>query len=408
VERIIAGIDVGSTKICTLIGRVGDNGLLNVIGMGVVPSHGVRRGVITDIDVAARSVEESVRKAQNMAHYTITEAYLGVSGSHISSQNSRGAVSIGKGDRPVDREDIERVMEDAEAIAVPHNRRILHTIPREYIIDGQAGIKNPIGLMGYRLEVEAHIVTGSETCIQNLEHCVERNQIKVTESVFQPLASALAVLSEEEGRMGAVLIDIGGGTTDLATYLDGSVWETMVFDLGGNHISNDIALLLRTPFASAEEAKVRFAHALPAEVDESEIIELSVFGHETMAKLSRRDLCEIVQARVEEMFSLIARDIKRSGYEDLLPAGVVLTGGTADLRGIRDVAARQLQMPVRLGIPHRLHGVVEAISSPAYATAVGLLLWGMKAADQRPVTPALRVDRSAWAMVRTFLKRLIP
>ncbi len=407
-ERIIAGIDVGSTKICTLIGRVGENGLLNVIGMGVVPSRGVRRGVITDVDIATRSIEESVRKAQNMAHYTISEAYLGISGSHISSQNSRGAVSIGRGDRPVDREDIERVMEDAEAIARPHNRRILHTIPREYIIDGQAGIKNPIGLMGYRLEVEAHIVTGSETCIQNLEHCVERNQIKVVESVFQPLASALAVLNEEEGRMGVVLIDIGGGTTDLATYLEGSVWETMVFDLGGNHISNDIALLLRTPFTSAEEAKVRYAHAVPNEVDEAEVIELSVFGHENMAKLSRRELCQIVEARVAEMFSLIARDIKRSGYEDLLPAGIVLTGGTADLRGIREVASRELQMPVRLGTPHRLHGVVEAISNPAYATAVGLLLWGMKAASEKSEPAVLRADRSVRGWLRSLFRKLMP
>lgn len=407
-ERIIAGIDVGSTKICTLIGRVGENGLLNVIGMGVVPSRGVRRGVITDVDIATRSIEESVRKAQSMAHYTISEAYLGISGSHISSQNSRGAVSIGRGDRPVDREDIERVMEDAEAIARPHNRRILHTIPREYIIDGQAGIKNPIGLMGYRLEVEAHIVTGSETCIQNLEHCVERNQIKVVESVFQPLASALAVLNEEEGRMGVVLIDIGGGTTDLATYLEGSVWETMVFDLGGNHISNDIALLLRTPFTSAEEAKVRYAHAVPNEVDEDEVIELSVFGHENLAKLSRRELCQIVEARVAEMFSLIARDIKRSGYEDLLPAGIVLTGGTADLRGIREVASRELQMPVRLGTPHRLHGVVEAISNPAYATAVGLLLWGMKAASEKPEPAVLRADRSVRGWLRSLFRKLMP
>ncbi|MGI6367852.1 MAG: cell division protein FtsA [Anaerolineae bacterium] len=407
-ERIIAGIDVGSTKICTLIGRVGENGLLNVIGMGVVPSRGVRRGVITDVDVATRSIEESVRKAQNMAHYTISEAYLGISGSHIASQNSRGAVSIGRGDRPVDRDDIERVMEDAEAIARPHNRRILHTIPREYIIDGQAGIKNPIGLMGYRLEVEAHIVTGSETCIQNLEHCVEANQIKVVESVFQPLASALAVLNEEEGRMGVVLIDMGGGTTDMATYLEGSVWETSVFDLGGNHISNDIALLLRTPFTAAEEAKVRYAHAVPREVDEAEMIELSVFGHEDMATLSRRELCQIVEARVEEMFSLISREIKRSGYDDLLPAGVVLTGGTADLLGIREVAARELQMPVRLGLPHRMHGVVEAISNPAYATAVGLLLWGMRAASEQPEPVMVRADRSFRSWLKNLIRKLMP
>jgi cell division protein FtsA len=208
--------------------------------------------------------------------------------------------------------------------------------------------------------------------------------------------------------MGVVLIDIGGGTTDLATNLEGSVWETMVFDLGGNHISNDIALLLRTPYTSAEEAKVRYAHAVPFEVDEAEMIELSVFGHESKAKLSRRDLCQIVEARVEEMFTLIAREIRRSGYEDLLPAGVVLTGGTADLRGIREVAARELQMPVRLGVPHRLHGVVEAISNPAYATAVGLLLWGMKAASEKSEPVVLRVDRSAWALVKSFFRKLLP
>lgn len=407
-ERIIAGIDVGSTKICTLIGRVSDSGPLNVIGMGVVPSRGVRRGVITDIEVATRSIEESVRKAQSMAHYTISEAYLGISGSHVSSQNSRGAVSIGRGDRPVDREDIQRVMEAAEAIVVPHNRRILHAIPREYIIDEQGGIKNPIGLMGFRLEVEAHIVTGSTTCIQNLEHCVERNQIQVVDSVFQPLASALAVLTEEEGRMGVVLVDVGGGTTDLAAYMDGSVWETMVFDLGGNHISNDIAVLLRTPFAAAEEAKIRYAHAQASQVDDAEMIELSAFGHEGLATVSRRELCEIVEARVEEMFSIIARDIRRTGYDELLAAGVVLTGGASDLRGIREVASRALQMPVRIGVPHRLHGVVEAISNPAYSTAVGLLLWGMKAAAEKDEIPLAQHPRTLVGMIRMIIKRLLP
>lgn len=407
-ERIIAGIDVGSTKICTLIGRVSDSGPLNVIGMGVVPSRGVRRGVITDIEVASQSIEESVRKAQNMAHYTISEAYLGISGSHVSSQNSRGAVSIGRGDRPVDREDIQRVLEDAEAIAVPHNRRILHTIPREYIIDGQEGIKNPIGLMGFRLEVEAHIVTGSTTCIQNLEQCVERNGIQVVDSVFQPLASALAVLTEEEARMGVVLIDMGGGTTDLATYMDGSVWETMVFDVGGNHISNDIAVLLRTPFVAAEEAKIRYAHALASTVDEAEMVEISAFGQEGLTTVSRRELCEIVEARVEEMFGIIARDIRRSGYEELLAAGVVLTGGTSDLRGIREVASRQLQMPVRIGVPHRLHGVVEAVSNPAYATAVGLLLWGIKAAADKDELPLIERPRTVLQVIRSMIKRLMP
>ena len=375
-ERTIVGIDVGTTKVCTLVGQLGDTGTLRVVGVGVVPSRGLRKGVITDVEEAAKAIGESVRKAERVSGMAITEAYVGVGGSHIASQNSRGLAAIGKGDRPIDRDDVERAMEAALAVAVPHNRRIIHSIAREFIIDGQDGVRNPLGLMGFRLEVEAHIVTGAVTSIQNLVRCVEMNQIQICDLVLQPLASAEAVLTEEERNVGVALIDMGGGTTDLAIYVEGSIWDTQVFAVGGNHLTNDVAVGLRAPVATAEDIKIRYAHAIPAAVDGHEMIEIATFGDENVRTISRRELCEIVSARAEEMFELIAREIKRSGFDGLLPAGVVITGGTAGLPGLRDLAAATLNLPVRVGMPRRLHGLVETISSPAYATSVGLLLWG--------------------------------
>ncbi len=379
-ERTVAAIDVGTSKICTLVGEVADNGVLRVIGVGIVPSRGVRKGVITDVEEATLAISESVQKAERVSGHTITEAYVAVGGSHVSSQNSRGLAAIGRGDRPVDRDDIDRALEAAQAIAVPHNRRIIHSMPREFVIDGQDVTKNPLGLMGFRLEVEAHIVTGAITSIQNLTNCIERNHIAILELIPEPLASAEAVLTAEECNMGVALVDIGAGTTDLSIYVAGSTWETQVFAVGGNHLTNDIAVGMRTPFATAEDAKVRYAHALPMAVPQSEMIEIAKFGEESLGHISRRALCEIVALRTEEIIDdLILREIKRSGFDGLLPAGVVITGGMASLTGIRELAARVLQMPVRVGMPRRLHGLVETISSPAYATAVGLLLWGIRA-----------------------------
>lgn len=377
-ERTIVGIDIGTTKVCTLVGLVGDNGILRVIGVGVVPSRGLHQGVIVDVDEASKAIHESIERAERVSGYPITEAYVGVAGSHISSQNSRGVAAIGRGDRPIDRDDIERALESAQAIAVPHNRRIIHSIPREFSVDGQGGITNPLGLMGFRLEVEAHIVTGAVAAIQNLVHCVQANNVNIVELVLQPLASAEAVLTEEEKSMGVAVVDIGGGTTDLAIYVEGSVWGTLVREVGGNNITKDIAFVLRTPLATAEDAKVRYAHAVPSAVGQEEIIEIRTFGEENLTTISRQRLCQVVAARLEDVFERVAREVKRSGFDGLLPAGVVLTGGTANLMGIRDIAARVLQLPVRVGLPRRLHGLIETISNPAYATSVGLLLWGMR------------------------------
>ena len=377
-ERTLVGIDVGTSKVCTLVGQIDDRGVLRISGVGVVPSQGVRKGVITDIEEATRAIGKSVEKAERVSGVTVSEAYVGVGGAHISSQNSRGVVAIGKGDRPVDRDDVERAMEAAQAIAMPHNRRIIHCVPREYIIDGQDGIKNPLGMMGFRLEVEAHIVTGAMTSIENLVRCVERNEIDVVDLVVQPLASAEVVLSKEERDIGVALVDMGGGTTTMAIYVEGSVWETLVFAVGGWHITRDIAIGLQTSSATAESIKIRYARAVPSTVDDGEVIEISTFGDDGLSSVSRRKLCEIVASRAEEMLDLISREIRRSGFDNLLPAGVVITGGTANLGGIRELAENRLQLPVRIGMPRRLHGLTEAISSPVYATSVGLLSWARR------------------------------
>jgi cell division protein FtsA len=377
-ERTIVGVDVGTTKICTLVGEVSEGDTLRVTGVGVVPSRGLRKGVITDVEEAAAAIAESIQKAERVAGHSISRAYVGVGGSHIASQNNRGVVAIGKGDRPVDHDDIDRAMEAALAVPLQHNRRIIHSIAREFVVDGQDGVRNPIGLLGYRLEVEAHIVSGAVTSIQNLVKCVEMSQIEIAALVLQPLASADAVLTDEEKDLGVALVDIGGGTTDLALYTGGSIYETQVYAVGGNHLTNDIAVGLRAPLATAEDIKIRYASALPEMVDPREMIEIATFGEEPHSAVPRRELCQIVAYRAEEMFGLVAREIRRAGFEGMLPAGVVVTGGTANLPGLREAAADTLQLPVRIGMPRRLRGLVETISSPAYATSVGLLLWGMR------------------------------
>ncbi len=384
-ERTIVCIDMGTTKICTLVAEIVDGDSLRVIGVGVVPARGLRKGVVTDVPEATAAIGESVQKAERVSGRTITRAYIGVGGGHISSQNNKGVVAIGKGDRPVDHDDIDRAMESALAVPLAHNRRIIHSIARDFTLDGQDGVKNPIGLMGYRLEVETHIVTGAVSSIQNLRRCVEANQIEIAGTVVQPLASGEAVLTEQEKDMGVALVDIGGGTTDLAIYTQGSVWETQVFPIGGNHITNDIAVGLRTPIATAEDIKIRYGCAIAEPVPRSETIEVTTFGAENVTELRRRDLCEIISDRAGEMLQKIEQEVRRSGFEGLLPAGIVLTGGTASLAGLPELAAESFQLPVRVGVPRRLRGLVETITSTAYATGVGLLIWGLRE-ENRAVT----------------------
>jgi len=373
----IAALDIGTTKTGALIGEVTDAGMLRILGVGVAPSRGMRKGVITDVKEASQAIAAAAEQAQHVAGIPMEEAYVGIAGAHIQSTNSRGVAGIHSG-RGVTPDDIDRAMEAAEAIAVPQNREIIHAIPRGYTVDGQVGIQDPIGMVGFRLEVEAHVVTGAASSIQNVIKAVNGAGLKVIDLVLEPIAAGEAVLTPAEKEMGVVLADIGGGTADIAIFIDGSVWHTVVLPTGGIHITNDLAVGLRTPFNAAEEIKINFGHASPVQIPDDEFIDIAAFGDEGRRTVSRREVAEIISARVDEICQMILTEVKRSGYDSLLPAGVVLCGGTAELSGIKAFAREVLQMPVRVGPPRDLEGFTDRVSTPAFATSAGLVLWGWK------------------------------
>lgn len=377
-ERTIVGIDVGTTKICTLIGEVDEADNICIVGVGVAPSHGLSKGMVINVDDASKSIAASIERAERVSGYTIEAAYLGLAGKHISSVNSRGVVAVGRGERPITEDDTSRALEAAQAIAMPHGREIVHVIPRSYTLDGQEGIRDPIGMMGFRLEVEAHIVTGAISSIRNLVQCVENSDVMVNEMVLQPLASAEAVLLPEERETGVVLVDAGGGTTDVAIFVDGAICHSAVLPVGGNNLTNDIAVGLCAPFAVAEQLKLKYGHALPEAIDPGETIDVTAFGEADVQSIPRRQLVQILEARAEEMLAMVQEEIRKSGHQGLLPAGLVLTGGAAELPGFRELAREMLQMPVRIGRVRNVGGLVDAVTSPAYATAVGLLQWGLR------------------------------
>ncbi len=377
-EETIVGIDVGTTKICTLVGEVSEESALRIVGIGVAPSRGLRKGVLVDIEEASQAIAVSVEKAEQISGYHIDSAYVSLAGAHISAINSRGVAAISRGERSIVQEDIDRAMEAARAIAIPHNREVIHAIPRGYIVDDQDGVRNPLGLRGFRLEVEAHIITGASASIHNLVKCVQETGVRVMDLVLQPIAAGEAVLNNAEKELGVVLVDIGGGTTDMAVFIDGSVWHTVVLPVGGNHLTHDVAVGLRTPFTVAEMLKVKYGHTMPDTIGQDESIDATSFGDNSHRSVSRGRLAEIIRVRAEEMLELILREIKRSGYDGLLPAGVVLCGGTADLAGIKHLSRQVLRLPVRIGTPSDLEGLVETVKDPAYACGVGLLLWGLR------------------------------
>ncbi len=377
-DQILVGIDVGTTKVCTLVAEVGEDEALRIIGVGVAPARGVRKGVIVNVPEATQAIRASVEKAERVSGYDIERAHVSLAGAHVSSINSRGVVAVQRGDRGILPEDVDRALDAARAIAIPHDREVIHVVPRGFNVDGQEGIRDPLGMVGFRLEVEAHIITGAVSSIHNLIKCIEDAGVGVDELVLDPLASGEAVLTDTERDMGVVLVDIGGGTTDIAVFIEGSIWHTTILGVGGNHLTNDIAVVLRMPNAAAEEAKLQYGHACPDQVDAAEMIQVAAFGESTPTRLARRDLAQVLEARVEEIFSLVLQEIKRSGYDGLLPAGVVLCGGTAQLRGIRDMGRQVLKLPVRVGGPSDLQGLTDSIMTPAFATSVGLLKWGLR------------------------------
>lgn len=398
--RIIAAIDVGSSKVVSLVGEAtAAPGEFSIIGVGVAPARGVKRGQIINVAEATAAIRESLDGAERSSALKINSAIVSISGSHIGSQNSHGAVAISRGDQGVSLNDINHSLESAQAISVPNNREIIHVIPRHFKVDEQDGVRNPIGMLGFRLEVQAHIVTGATTSIQNLIKCANAAQIDVSELVLTALGSAEAVLTSTEREMGVVLVDIGNGTTDIAIFIDGVVWHTCVLEVAGAHFTSDLALCLRLPLETAEQIKLANGHCNPNDLPLDNPFIVAGFGDEEKVSVHRRETAEILHARAEELFGLIVQEIKRSGYDGLLPAGLVITGGGALLPGLRDVARDVTNLPVRIAQPTGLQGLVDTLHSPAYSTAIGLLKWGMHDIVARPSKrrrPTLNLNMKGW------------
>jgi cell division protein FtsA len=413
-EEIVVGIDIGTTKVCTLVGRMEGADALRILGVGIEPSDGIRKGVIVDLPAASKAIKRSVEKAEGTSGLEISAALVSLAGAHVSSVNSRGATGVPGG--IIAAEDILRALEQAQAVAIPYDREIVHVIQRGMSVDGQEGVRMPVGMHGYRVEVETHIITAAAATMDNLRQCVGAAGVSIQQFVLNPLASAEVVLTQQERQMGAAVCDIGGGTTDLAIYVDGDVWHTMVLAVGGNHLTQDIAHGLRLPLSQAEEVKKQQGHALRSEIGGEEYFSIRPFGEDHDVRINRQDLAHIIEARVEEIFELIMQEIKRSGYDGLLPAGMVLTGGTSALPGIKRVAAEVLNMPVRTAQPENLIGLVDKLGSPAYSTSVGLLRWAA-AMSQHDVAmlgapKARRRSRGDRGMdlesVKNWIKRLLP
>ncbi|HLA47796.1 MAG: cell division protein FtsA [Nitrospinae bacterium RIFCSPLOWO2_12_39_16] len=375
-ENIIAGLDIGTTKICCIIGEARDEKEVDIIGIGTHPSRGLRKGVVVNIESTVESIKGAVEEAELMAGCEIDSVYVGIAGGHIKGFNSHGVIAVKN--KEVSQFDIDRVLEAAQAVAIPPDREVIHIIPQEYILDEQEGIREPLGMSGVRLEAKVHIVTGAVTSAQNIVRSVNKAGLEVKDIVLEPLASSDAVLDRDEKELGVAMVDIGGGTSDLAIFFEESIKHTSVLAIGGNHITNDIAIGLRTPQAEAEKIKKTYGCAMTALVRKDDTIEVPSTGGRESRILSRQILSEIIEPRVEEMFHLIKREVEISGFSELIASGVVLTGGAASMEGITDLAEKIFKLPVRRGFPKGIGGLVDVVSSPMYATSVGLILFGLK------------------------------
>ena len=394
--NLIAGLDIGTTKTSVLVCEATENGI-DIVGMGTTPSDGLRKGVVVNIENTVESIKGAVEEAERMSGCTIRSVYVGVSGAHIRGQNSLGIVGIKGGE--VDREDVQRAVEAAKAVSIPTDREILHVLPQSFMVDDQDGIKDPVGMTGVRLESKVHIVTGSVTSIQNIIKSVNRVGLEINEIVLEHIAAGEAVLSQDEKDLGVVLLDIGGGTTNIIVYYEGTIRATAVVPVGGNYITSDISTGLRTPVAEAERIKIRHGCAYGTLIPREETIEVPSVGGREPREVSRQILGRIIEARMEEILNLAYKEINKSGYEDLLAAGTVLTGGTAMMAGITELAEQTLNMPVRRAFPQKLGGLSEKINHPMHATGVGLVLYGSK-----NVSKKMR-SGSGNALTRTY-KRL--
>jgi len=370
---IIVGLDIGTTKICAIVGEQTKNGI-DIIGVGTSVSSGLRKGVVINIESTVESIKKAIEEAELMAGTEITSVYCGIAGGHIKGFNSHGVVAVK--DKEVRETDLRRVIDAAKAVAIPLDREVIHIIPQEYIIDDQDGVREPLGMSGVRLEAKVHIVTGAVSSAQNIIKCANRTGLNVSDIVLQQIASSEAVLSGDEKELGVALIDIGGGTTDIAIFSEGSLVHTAVLSLGGNHITNDLAVGLRTPTQDAEQLKIKYGCAMASMVGKDEMIEVQSVGGRKPRALSRKLIAEIIEPRVEEIFSLVQREIIKSGYEDLLASGVVLTGGSTLLAGMPELAEMIFDLPIKRGVPKGFGGLLDVVSSPMYATGTGLVLYG--------------------------------
>jgi len=380
-ERVVVGLDVGTTKVVALVGNVAD-GMIEIIGMGKAESHGLEKGVVVDIGRTISSIRKAIEEAENMADVKVSSVYVGIAGKHINSINNSGTVSINRPDRIITDDDIHRVVETAQAIQLPPASEMIHVIPRQYIVDGQDGITDPVGMTGTRLEVDVHIVTGAITAVHNLVRCVETLDVGIEQIVLEPIASALAVLSSAEKELGVILLDIGGGTTDISVFRGGDIWFSKVIPIAGEHITNDITVGLQTPIEEAELIKKQAGTALVESVGEDEKIEVATIGGDDKKTVSKKKLAKIIEPRVEELLDLAMQEVEDAGYRDLVPAGLVLTGGTSLLDGIAEFAHQRYGIPVRRGkIPQGIHGLRDIVESPIYATSIGLLRYAVETKD---------------------------
>ncbi|NPU91804.1 MAG: cell division protein FtsA [Gammaproteobacteria bacterium] len=403
-EKMIVGLDIGTSKVVAIVGQLKGDGRIEIVGIGSSPSRGLKKGVVVDIESTVQSIQRAIEEAELMAGCQIHSVYVGIAGSHIRSLNSHGIVAIR--DREVNRADLERVIDAAQAVPIPADQKVLHILPQEYIIDSQEGIKEPLGMSGVRLEAKVHLVTCAVNASQNIERCVRRCGLEVEDIILEQLASAYAVLTDDEKELGVCMVDIGGGTTDIAVFTEGSIRHTAVIPIAGDQVTNDIAMALRTPTENANDIKIKYACALTQLAGPDESIKVASVGDRPPRELSRQALAEVVEPRYDELFSLVQAELRRSGYEDMIAAGIVLTGGSARMEGAVDLAEEIFHMPVRLATPQGISGLTEMVKNPIYSTGVGLLLYGQKqieagAAQQKgqPVPQAGFMDR-----MKTWIK----
>ena len=373
-RNLIVGLDIGTSKVAAIVGELNEDGDIEVIGIGSHPSRGLKKGVVVNLETTVQSIQRAIEEAELMAGCQIHSVYAGIAGSHISSMNSHGIVAIK--DKEVTQSDVDRVIDSARAVAIPADQKILHILPQEFVIDRQEGIKEPIGMSGIRLEARVHIVTGAVSAAQNIVKCIRRCGLEVEDIILEQLASCAAVLTDDEKDLGVCLVDIGGGTTDIAIFTDGAIRHTAVIPIAGDQVTNDIAVALRTPTQHAEEIKIKHACALTQLAKLEDTIDVPSIGDRPTRQISKLNLAEIVEPRYEELLLLVQAELRRSGFEDMIAAGIVLSGGSAQVEGLVELAEEIFHMPVRVGIPQYVSGLNDVVRNPIYATGVGLLLFG--------------------------------